>query len=108
MYEIKKREEEEFTDILFQKMKAVNKLESNKIVVLPGERESYLLPFARICYSYHSPFHAKGPQFIAYMLFIAIDFRVSDTSIQCLSVDMIDTELQRYRVKIQEEERKNE
>ena len=102
IYEIKKIKEEEFTSHQKQVIDAVNKLENTKLVVFPDEREEYLLPFAELCYGYHSPFRDRGPQFFASMLFLAVEFRLSDSSKGCMSVGMIDNELQKIGKKIRE------
>lgn len=89
--------DEDVTRHQIQVLDIVNKLSSNKIVVLPKDRDLYLRPFAEFCYKSDFAFNTKGPQFYAMVLYLSFDFLISEDSKACMDVQMIDKELQKYR-----------
>lgn len=94
---MKLAKKEDITNLRIEVLDIANDLLSNRIVVTPEERENYLIRFAALCYDPHSPFNIKGPLFFAKLLFLSVEFRISEDSDQCMSAQMIDLELRKLR-----------
>lgn len=103
LYELKEVKNDAVEKLQLEIWNIANDMFLNRIVVLPKEREKYFMEIAKLCYDYHSPFNTKGPLYFARLLFLSVDFRISEDSDESMDVQMIDIELQKYREKFHDD-----